>query len=193
MVILGSASPRRRELLGIIYPLFDISAPNINEEIRGGESPRSFAERMSREKMEAVLQPYSGKTESFLAVTADTVVAIDDETIGKPKDFDDALRILELLSGNTHEVITGLTIFIRRSGEGDMMITSHEITRVTFKELGDAEIRRYLSITEYMDKAGAYAAQENGSLIIKEITGSVSNVLGFPLRLFFRMIPLDAL
>ena len=188
-VILGSASPRRRELLGLIYPNFEILIPDINEEIRGGESSAGFAERMSREKMAAIMPLCHNEKTPFLAVTADTVVSAGDESIGKPADFEDARRILKLLSGQVHEVITGVTIFMKQRHKYNIMLTAHEITKVTFKKLEDTEIIRYLNMIEYTDKAGAYAVQENGALIIERVVGSLSNVAGFPLRLFLRMLP----
>ena len=186
-VILGSASPRRRELLGLIYSDFDVLVPDINEEIHNGESSADFAERMSREKMAAIMPLCRDEKMPFIAVTADTVVSIDGKSIGKPVDFEDAKRILKLLSGRTHEVITGVTVFMKQKQGRGIMRTAHETTKVVFKKLDDAEISRYLSMTEYMDKAGAYAVQENGGLIIEKTFGSLSNVAGFPLRLFFRM------
>ena len=188
-VILGSGSPRRRELLSLIYPDFDIIVPDINEEIRDGESSVGFAERMSREKMAAIMPFCPDEEMSFLAITADTVVSIKGRSIGKPADFEDAKRILMILSGQTHEVITGITVFIKQRQKYNIMFTAHEVTKVTFKKLNNAEIIQYLNTIEYADKAGAYAVQENGELIIESILGSVSNVAGFPLRLFLRMLP----
>ncbi|MCL2025487.1 MAG: Maf family protein [Leptospirales bacterium] len=187
--VLGSASPRRSELLGLIYPDFDIVVPDIKEEIRGGETSVDFAERMSREKMAAVISLYLDKETPFFAVTADTVVSIKGRSIGKPANFKDAVRILAGLSGQAHEVITGITVFMKYRHKYDIMLTAHETTKVVFKKLDDAEIIRYLNMIEYMDKAGAYAVQENGELIIERVSGSVSNVAGFPLGLFLRMLP----
>ena len=188
-VILGSGSPRRRELLGLIYPDFDVLVPNINEEVRAGESPADFAKRMSREKMTAIMPLCPDEERSLLAVTADTVVSIDDRSIGKPVDFEDAKRILAILNGQTHDVITGITVFMKQKQKYNIMLTAHEMTKVVFKKLDSTGIIRYLNATEYMDKAGAYAVQENGEFIIENIFGSVSNVVGFPLRLFLRMLP----
>ena len=188
-VILGSSSPRRRELLGLIYPDFDIVVPDINEEIYGGESSVDFAQRMSREKMTAIMPFCRDGEMPSLAVTADTVVSIDGRSIGKPADFEEAKSILAVLSGNVHEVITGLTVFMKLRHKYDVMLTAHETTRVVFKKLDDTGIIRYLNTIDYADKAGAYAVQEHGELIIEKISGSVSNVAGFPLRLFLRMLP----
>ena len=173
----------------MIYPDFDIVIPDIDEEIYCGESSVGFSERMSREKMTAIAPFCRDREMSFLAVTADTVVSMDGRSIGKPADFEDAKRILTVLSGQTHEVITGITVFIKQRRKYNIMLTAHEITKVAFKKLDAAEITRYLNMTDYADKAGAYAVQENGEFIIEKIFGSVSNVAGFPLRLFLRMLP----
>ena len=192
-VILGSGSPRRRELIGLIYPDFDVVVPNINEKAHSGETSVSFTERMSREKMAAIMPFCRDEEMPFLAITADTVVSINGRSIGKPADFEDARRILKVLSAQTHEVITSVTLFMKQRRKYDIMLTAHETTKVVFTKLNDADIIRYLNMVEYMDKAGAYSVQENGEFIIEKIVGSISNVAGFPLRLFLQMLPAAAL
>jgi septum formation protein len=187
-IILGSASPRRRALLSLLCPEFETVAPDVNETSIPGERPEDFVRRMPLEKMRAVLARYPADC-PMLAITSDTIVTIDGLILGKPADYDDALRTLALLNGRTHRVITGLSACSRTSEHPEgIIITDMEITEVTFRKMSIDDIRHYLSRIEYMDKAGSYAIQEHGGLIVESVSGSLSNVIGFPLRLFFRML-----
>ena len=185
-VILASSSPRRKELLKNIIPEFDIIIPDADERVLPGEEPGTHAERVSELKAWGTANKISAIDKEYLIIASDTIVTIDGIIIGKPSDFDDAVNILESLSGRTHYVISAITILLSR--EGLQVFTSSEKTAVTFKNLNSDEIRAYLGRIEYLDKAGAYAAQEYGNLIIEKIEGSVTNVIGFPLRLFFALL-----
>lgn len=187
--ILGSGSPRRKNLFGQICSGFRIISPDIDETHRDGEQPDKFAERMSSEKMQAVLEASEGfcsDREDILCVTADTIVTIDGKIIGKPADYMDAVSILSLLSGRTHKVITGVTLLFRKDGK-KILLTDHDETAVTFKSLSEKDTAEYLAASEWRDKAGAYAIQENGEMIIESAEGSESNVTGFPLEKFASM------
>ena len=188
-IVLASASPRRRDLLGIVFSDFEIIVPHTEELYRSGEAPLDFVRRVSVEKMEAVIHQLPGHEGPLLAIASDTIVTVDGLVLGKPSGYEDAFRTLSLLRGRTHSVITGLTLFHRQGIDDHGRIeTGHETTSVTFRDIPDEEIKRYLSLTQYMDKAGSYAIQENGEIIIEKISGSLSNVVGFPMRLFFRML-----
>lgn len=185
-LILASSSPRRRELLGTITSSFEIVIPDIDEDAGHGESPLRYAERMATQKASAV------RTDSCdtgaapcLIVACDTIVTIDNRIIGKPRDFSDAFSTLKRLSGRTHRVITSLSLRIENTYPET--VTASEITNVTFRGLSDDTITGYLNMIHYRDKAGSYALQEHGDMIIAAVSGSVSNVIGFPLRLFLRM------
>lgn len=189
-VILGSTSPRRRAILGTLFPALQIMFPNVDETWEPGIRPEAFAEKVSIDKCLSVADSIQAAEEPILVVTADTVVTIDDIVIGKPSDFDDAVKILRSLVGRTHRVITAISI---RTIYGDSSIkakslTSHETTAVTFRDLNHEDILRYLRLIEWRDKAGAYAFQESGSFIIDTWEGSATNIIGFPLRLFFSML-----
>jgi septum formation protein len=187
-IILGSASPRRRALLELLCPEFETVSPDVNEKSLPGEMPEDFVRRMSGEKMRAVLANHPSES-PMLAITSDTIVAIEGRILGKPADHDDALRTLALLGGRTHRVITALSVCSRTSEHPEgITITDMEITEVTFRKISIDGIRHYLSLIEFMDKAGSYAIQEHGGLIVESVSGSLSNVIGFPLRLFFRML-----
>ncbi len=195
-VILGSSSPRRRELLRDIFDDFSVMSPDADETPRSGELPEAYAARVAADKMRSLAPLVSAGPDGALVITCDTIVTIDGAIIGKPSGFDDALAILGRLSGRTHQVISALTLALRRADgsgagggpEGFATATGIERSDITFKPLDREALAAYLGRIEYMDKAGAYAAQEHGGLIIERIDGSVSNVIGFPLRLFYKML-----
>jgi septum formation protein len=176
MFILASSSPRRAELLRAAGIEFIIRAANIDETIQPDESPRDYVLRLSQEKACAVAEG------DDLTLGADTIVVIDGQIAGKPIDAKDAARMLRALSGQWHEVLTGVTL--ARAGQ---IVSDIASTRVKFAELSDAEIDWYVSTQEPMDKAGAYAIQGHASLFIERIEGSYSNVVGLPAQLVYRM------
>lgn len=184
--ILGSASPRRKMILSGLFDPIEIVHPSIDESVYPGETPESFVSRISREKMNSVLSQITS-SENFTAVTSDTIVAIDNLILGKPESFRSAVDMLNLLSGREHRVLTGLSLYTGNS-EGGVELSGLESTSVFFKKLDSETINRYLNIVDYSDKAGSYAIQEYGDLLVESINGSMTNVIGFPLRLFFSLL-----
>jgi septum formation protein len=181
MLVLASASPRRQELLRNAGIEFVAQAANVPEIPKDGEAPRVFAERMAREKALAV----SAQRPNDLVLGADTVVVVDSEILGKPRDGADAARMLRLLSGRKHEVITGVCIAGPKLRKEN---TSSEATLVTMNALSDDDIRSYIASGEPMDKAGAYAIQGRASRWIPRIEGDYFNVVGLPVALVWRML-----
>lgn len=179
-IVLASASPRRQELLQLIGLNPEIIIPDIAEIIRPNESPVVFLERVAIAKG---IEVYKKKFYSHLLISADTVVLLDNSLIGKPTDRDDAFRMLSQLSGQRHEVLTGISLMYR--GETRFKISR---TAVYFKELTDSEINFYLDHENFLDKAGAYAIQGRAAIFVERIDGCFFNVMGFPLNLFYRMV-----
>lgn len=184
-IILGSSSPRRKSILKKIINDFDIRVPDIDEKYIEGELPAQYAARLSGEKAESLVTGLKIK-DPFLLISCDTIVALEKLIIGKPIDYNDARQKLKMLSGKTHEVISSITMI--SNYQGTIKKTDSEISFVTFKNIDDRDIEEYLEKIDYKDKAGAYAVQESGDLIIEKIDGSVSNVIGFPLKLFYKML-----
>jgi len=178
-IILASVSPRRQELLKNAGILFEVWPANIPEVPHAGEAPVAFAERMAREKARAV----SGLLPDRIILAADTVVAVENEILGKPADAEDAARMLRLLSGQTHAVTTGVCLI----GDGREDVCS-ETTTVEFSRMTEAEIREYVATGEPMDKAGAYAIQGGASRWITRVNGDYSNVVGLPVNLVLKML-----
>jgi septum formation protein len=190
MIVLASASPRRQELLRNAAISFTVQPADINETPLADESPRACAERLARDKALAVFQ----KRPQDYVLGADTIVVVADAILGKPRDADDANRMLRLLSGRTHAVITGVCVVNPvASGQPSVaskadLLTASETTLVTLCELSDDEIRDYVATGEPMDKAGAYAIQGIASRWIPRIEGDYSNVVGLPVALVYRML-----
>jgi septum formation protein len=178
-IILASASPRRQELLKSAGIEFIVHPANVVEARRSGETPKVFAERTAKEKALAVQSLFPESQ----VLGADTVVIVDDEVLGKPRNEEDALRMLRMLSGRRHAVTTGVCLV--GAGFED---TCSETTVVEFSEVTDAEIRDYIATGEPMDKAGAYAIQGIASRWIPRIQGDYSNVVGLPVFLVWRML-----
>lgn len=180
-IILASQSPRRRALLAQMgIAEFDI-IPAKGEEIADpGLSPGALVETLSRRKAEEVAAQ-AGPDD--IIVAADTVVAADEAALGKPRDTDDARRMLRALSGRSHTVYTGVTVC-----RGDTLLTEHEATQVTFRPLTDREIDAYAATGEPMDKAGAYGIQGLGCVLVERISGNYHNVVGLPTCLLARML-----
>jgi septum formation protein len=186
MLVLASASPRRQELLGSAGIPFTVQAADINETPLAGESPRDCAERLAREKALAV---FDSRRQDWV-LGADTIVVVDGVILGKPRDADDAARMLRLLAGRTHEVITGVCVVgAVVSRQLPVAIkTASETTVVTFSEMSDDEINNYVTTGEPLDKAGAYAIQGIASRWIPRVEGDYSNVVGLPVALVYRML-----
>jgi len=176
VLILASASPRRRELLlaaGIPHVVRHASVPEIYQP---GEAPEDFVRRLAESKARAVV-----RSDSEIVLGADTVVCIAGEVLGKPRDSEDAKRMLRLLSGREHLVHTGICLL---SGKGTVVDVA--TTRVSFVRLTEAEISEYTQSGEPADKAGAYAIQGLASKFVFAIEGSYSNVVGLPVALVYR-------
>ena len=169
-VILASQSPRRRELLSLLDIVFSVQASDVEETLEPGLSPEQQVAKLSRRKAEAVAH-----TAQDVVIGADTVVVYGDKVLGKPESREQAVQMLQLLSGNTHRVMTGLTVL-----RGDKVVSCTEITEVTFRELSEKEIEAYVGTGEPMDKAGAYGIQGGGAKFVSGIRGDYFNVVGLP-------------
>ncbi len=184
-LILASSSPRRQELLREIGISFRVHAANINEDQIEGEAPIAYALRVAREKAQAVAAHYP---HSYV-LGADTIVVVDDEVLGKPKDRRDAARMLRLLSGRGHEVTTAVSVVAPGTvAPGTLAETRASTTKVYFREIAEEEIEEYVAGGEPMDKAGAYAIQGVASRWADRIEGEFSNVVGLPLSLVTDML-----
>ena len=187
MLVLASASPRRKELLTQAGFTFRVHAASIPEEHRAGEDPIAFATRLAREKAQAIFAEQAQldtPDDPLLVLGADTIVVSPaKEILGKPKDANDAARMLRLLVGGTHSVITGVCVVSR----GGVEIAS-ELTYVTMKTISEVEIEVYINSGEPMDKAGAYAIQGYAASWIPRIHGCYFNVVGLPLALVSSML-----
>jgi septum formation protein len=176
-IVLASASPRRQDLLRKVVPVFDVDPADVDETPEPGESPRDTAMRLAVAKLEVV----KARRSDCLVIAGDTVVAFpmgeNWVQLGKPCDPGDAARMLALLSGRTHVVITGMAI-----ASPDRSLTFAESTEVRFRQLSDEEIKRYVATGEPLDKAGAYAIQGGARPFVDSIEGSLSNVIGLPLE-----------
>jgi septum formation protein len=194
MLVLASASPRRSELLTQAGFSFQVYPAHIPEDPLEGEDPLTYVTRLAREKAEAVFRELNAKNgltgsagvdgKSSLAVLgADTTVTLDNHILGKPEDAADAARMLRLLSGRTHRVITGVALVTAEGAE-----VAAEATVVRFMALSDEEIAVYVATGEPMDKAGAYAIQGRAARWIPRIEGCYFNVVGLPLALVAGML-----
>jgi len=194
MIVLASASPRRQELLRNAGIAFTVQPADIDETTLPGESARIYAGRLAREKALAVCR---NRPQDYV-LGADTVVVVEERILGKPRDADDAARMLRLLSGRTHEVITAVCLVGRGrptgksesiSGVEDRELrTTSDCTLVTMCEISGDEIRDYIATGDPMDKAGAYGIQGIASRWIRRIEGDYSNVVGLPVAPVFAML-----
>ncbi|MCI7473796.1 MAG: Maf family protein [Clostridiales bacterium] len=172
-IILASKSPRRRALLEQMGVRdFRIVTPDIDEHMDRDLPPAELVRQISLEKAQAVATQADPNT---VVIAADTVVALDGVVLGKPADKEEAFRMLSLLSGNRHQVYTGLTVL-----RGEQVFSQWEETAVTFRSLTAEEIEAYIATGEPMDKAGAYGIQGYGALFIQGISGDYYNVMGLP-------------
>jgi septum formation protein len=173
-LVLASQSPRRSELLRNAGISFRVQVADVDEMPLPNENPVDYVRRLARAKASAV--------PGELVLGADTAVVIDGEILGKPTDPSDAIRMLKLLSGRQHEVITGICL------KGAKELEAQDITIVYFEVLSEEEILDYVATGEPMDKAGAYAIQGRASRFVKRIEGSYSNVVGLPITLVYRFL-----
>ncbi len=173
-VVLASASPRRRELLGLLGIVPDVLPANIEEVHRPGETPSDYVLRLAREKCAAVAPTLA--REEVLLLAADTTVVLRGQLLEKPRDTEDAVRMIGLLAGTHHVVHTALALRYRGREAAGV-----ETTRVWFRPLTEAEIRAYVATGEPMDKAGAYGIQGFGAVLVEKIEGDYFTVMGLGL------------
>ncbi len=176
-LILASSSPRRRELLAQLGLRFEIIQPDIDESRRADEELVGYADRLSREKAEAVARQLDSRP--ALIIAADTIVMDDGELLGKPADAADARRMLRQLRGRQHLVVTAFTLY--QAGATARVITRHARTVVEMRDISDSEIDAYIASGAPLDKAGAYGIQNEEFRPVARIEGSYSNVVGLPL------------
>lgn len=173
-LILASASPRRSQLMREIGLEFEVIPSQISEDGISAARPERLVMRLAHAKAADV----AGRVKSGIVIGADTIVVVDGEILGKPVDQDDARKMLHVLAGREHQVYSGLTVIDAGCGR---CLTDYEMTRVTFRPLADSSIDRYVATGEPMDKAGAYAIQGIGSLLVSRIEGDYNCVVGLPL------------
>ena len=172
-LILASGSPRRRDLLARMGYTFEILVPDVDEHVKG--PAREVVGVLSLRKAEAAAEQLS----DGIVIASDTLVSLNGEALGKPADAADARRMLRELSGNTHEVFTGVTLIDAATGRAESRVVR---TGVRFRTLGDEEISAYIRTGEPMDKAGAYAIQGGAHGFVEALDGSYENVIGFPVE-----------
>ncbi len=180
-IILASTSPRRRDLLLQIGLDFTIDPADVDERALPDESPETYAVRVALDKARVAAR----RAGAGIIIAADTIVVLDDAVLGKPSDHKDAERMLALLSGKMHRVITGLAVMDAATGRA---LTRSSITNVWFRDLFPEDIAWYVRTGEPLDKAGAYGIQEKGALLITRIEGCYFNVVGLPLSVLFEML-----
>lgn len=180
-IVLASGSPRRRELLERIgLTDFVVRVPEVEESFPGGLPPQEVVSYISREKAEAAAK-LCGPGD--IVITADTMVFLDDQRLGKPRDEAHALEMLTALQGRRHTVCTGVTLL-----QGAKRLTQSESTDVFFRSATEEELRRYIATGEPMDKAGAYGVQGRGALLVERLEGDFFNVMGLPVLRLARML-----
>ena len=175
-IVLASASPRRLEILQMFGLAPEVHVSHVDESIEGELTPKETVLYLSRIKGEAVASDFP----ESLVVSADTVVAHLGEILGKPRDDEDAFRMLKSFSGKTHEVWTGYSVFYKGK-----TVSRAVVTNVSFKNLSDEEINAYIKTGEPRDKAGSYGAQSRAAVFVEKIDGDFFNVVGFPLSDFY--------
>lgn len=173
-IILASASPRRKEILENVNVKFTVVASNIDEVILDNEPPKELVMRLAFEKCMDVAK----KNEDALVIGADTIVVMDDQILGKPKNEEDAYNMIELLSNKKHQVITGISLI---NLSLDKKVIDYVVSEVTFKDLSKETIRNYINTKESLDKAGAYGIQGYGGLLVESISGDYFNIVGLPI------------
>jgi septum formation protein len=178
-LVLASGSPRRVEIMNSVGWEFTKAVPDVDESVIEGEAPEDYVRRLAVAKAEAVSSAHPGE----IILAADTTVVIEGEIIGKPADLADARRMIAMLSGNWHEVLTGVAV-VRK----DSTNVGLQRTRVKFADLSDTEIDFLVEKGDPLDKAGAYAVQAQAALFIEGIEGDYWNVVGLPISLVYRLI-----
>lgn len=178
-LILASGSPRRAEILNSVGWEFTKDVPDVDESVIDGETPDAYVQRLALEKARAVAARHHGS----MILAADTTVVLNGEIIGKPVDLDDARRMISALSGNSHDVLTGVAVVSGSTEKAGM-----QRTRVNFSVMNADEIEMLVQKGEPLDKAGAYAVQAQAALFIEGIEGDYWNVVGLPISLVYRLV-----
>ena len=182
-LVLASASPRRSDLLRAAGIAFEVVTADVDESIRAGEAPHAYVSRLAESKARTAAASCPGR----FVLGADTVVVLGSSILGKPRDDADARRMLGLLSGRVHGVLTGVCLLSPAASAGQPAAVQVAATSVQMAVLSDAEIGWYVASGEPMDKAGAYAIQSLASRFVERLEGSYSNVVGLPVTLVYGM------
>ena len=180
-IVLASQSPRRIELLKKIISNFEVKVSHVEELNDGITAPEKLVENLSRQKAEDVAQQIN----DGIIIGADSIVVLNRHILGKPKDVDDSIRMLNLLSGKKHQVYTGFTVIKKPQQQ---IISSHDVTQVKFRKLEEWEIQRYVASGQSRDKAGAYGIQDDAAVFVESVTGCFYNVMGLPLTKLFLVL-----
>lgn len=185
-LILASSSPRRQELIASLQLPFEIKVSDVNEDTEPGLSPAEVVEQLSSRKAAAVCEMYKEEQrKDGIVIGSDTIVVLEGQVLGKPKDRQDAFRMLSALQGREHRVYTGVACVDLSSGQ---QLISHQVTLVYMKPLTQTQIERYIDTGEPMDKAGSYGIQGLGATIVERIEGDYFNVVGLPMSLLSDML-----
>lgn len=183
-IILASKSPRRKELLSLITKDFEVIVSNADENVSEELSPEEKAQAIAVQKAEDVFQSMEkgvNSHEDMVVIGCDTIVVLDNEIYGKPKDRDDAIRMLKKFSNRNHEVMSGLCMIFRKNGQISKKIAC-DTTMVHVKQLSEDEIEKWLDTGNAWDKAGAYAIQQEFAVHIDKINGNYDTVMGLPIH-----------
>lgn len=182
-IILASTSPRRIYLMSQVHLPVEVQTPRSDEKAKRGEKPSSLVTRLAKEKAESVREIAVQRYESCLILAADTIVVAPTggKILGKPKNADDAAKMLKMLAGKTHLVLTGYCALLANRKRGDRKVVRAIQSKVKMRPMSKSLITKYISSGEPMDKAGAYAAQGLGMALIERIEGSYTNVVGLPM------------
>ncbi len=189
-IILASASPRRREILNQMSLEFEIIQSDADETIKEKMKPDDAVKLISERKALNTYEKIKNKYKDFdkvIIIAADTVVSINDKILGKPKDKNDAFKMLNFLSGKKHFVYTGVTIAVYKDNKLNLS-TKSECTEVYMRALTENEIKKYIESENVLDKAGAYAIQSKGAVLIEKINGDYLNIVGLPITLLYKML-----
>ena len=181
-IILASTSPRRQEILENLGLVFQIIAPNYNEDILNKAFSYNLIESLAENKGLSIVNKIKVPA---IVISADTVVVYNNVVLGKPKDFDDALKMLLMLNGQTHKVVTSICMI---NNENNKKIIKSETSEVTFNKLTENDIKNYIYDFQPYDKAGSYGIQELPDNFIKEIKGEYDNIVGLPTKLLINML-----
>ncbi|MCC3376904.1 nucleoside triphosphate pyrophosphatase [Cohnella sp. REN36] len=184
-LVLASSSPRRSELIAHLGLPVEVRPSDASEEVPADWMPDRIVEALSLRKAQAVAERLEAGGGRRIVVGSDTIVVLDGEVMGKPRDAADAVRMLSGLAGRVHEVYTGVTCI---EAGADAVRTAHRVTRVRIRALSPVQIERYVATGEPMDKAGAYGIQELGALLVEGIEGDYFNVVGLPLSLLAELL-----